>query len=71
MNVPRKQPSTWDEYDGAHRGSMDSTTTSVHWNLDGEQTQRGESSGMTRRLRERRYSHQHSLSAAPHRLLIY
>lgn len=26
-----KQPTTWDEYDGAHRGSVDSQGSRVHW----------------------------------------
>ncbi|CAI6333334.1 unnamed protein product [Periconia digitata] len=31
-NPNGNQPSTWDEYDGVHRGSIDSTTSSrVHW----------------------------------------
>ncbi|EOD44197.1 Amino acid transporter transmembrane [Neofusicoccum parvum] len=56
MNVPRKQPSTWDEYDGAHRGSFGSTTTSIQWNDEDERPARGESSGIAHRLRERRSS---------------
>ncbi|KAF2128614.1 hypothetical protein P153DRAFT_432220 [Dothidotthia symphoricarpi CBS 119687] len=34
MNINGKQPTTWDQYDGVHRGSVDSTgsqTSRVHW----------------------------------------
>jgi vesicular inhibitory amino acid transporter len=32
-NISGKRPSTWDEYDGVHRGSVDSTGSGsrVHW----------------------------------------
>jgi vesicular inhibitory amino acid transporter len=32
-DIGGKQPSTWDEYDGVHRGSVDSTDSGshVHW----------------------------------------
>ncbi|EKG15973.1 Amino acid transporter transmembrane [Macrophomina phaseolina MS6] len=53
MTNPRKQPTTWDEYDGTHRGSFDS---SIQWNDDDERPARGESSGFAHQLRERRSS---------------
>lgn len=31
MDIRGKQPSTWDEYDGVHRGSVDSTGSRVRW----------------------------------------
>ncbi|KAF2012856.1 hypothetical protein BU24DRAFT_374676 [Aaosphaeria arxii CBS 175.79] len=31
MDIQGKQPATWDEYDGVHRGSVDSTGSRVHW----------------------------------------
>ncbi|KAF4545233.1 Amino acid transporter [Lasiodiplodia theobromae] len=53
MNVPRKQPTTWDEYDG--RASFNSNT-SIQWNDDDERPPRAESSGFAHQLRERRSS---------------
>lgn len=52
MNVPRKQPTSWDEYDG--RASFNSNT-SIQWNDDDERPPRAESSGFAHQLRERRY----------------
>jgi len=31
MDIHHKQPTTWDEYDGTHRGSVDSQGSRVHW----------------------------------------
>lgn len=54
MTAPRKQPTTWDEYEGTHRGSFGSAT-SIQWNDDDERPARAESSGFAHQLRERRY----------------
>ncbi|KAF2785822.1 hypothetical protein K505DRAFT_380662 [Melanomma pulvis-pyrius CBS 109.77] len=43
MDINGKQPATWDEYDGAHRGSVDSTASRVHWD-ELERRPSGESS---------------------------
>lgn len=55
MTAPRKQPTTWDEYEGTHRGSFGSAT-SIQWNDDDERPARAESSGFAHQLRERRSS---------------
>ncbi|KAK8220976.1 transmembrane amino acid transporter protein-domain-containing protein [Phyllosticta capitalensis] len=60
MDVPRKQPTTWDEYDGVRAGSFESTASSrVQW--DEEPDRQGRSSHENNRLdghqlRERRSS---------------
>ncbi|KAL1616225.1 hypothetical protein SLS54_008518 [Diplodia seriata] len=56
MNVPRKQPTNWNEYDGAHRASFGSNTTSIQWAEDDDRPPRAESSGFAHQLRERRSS---------------
>ncbi|KAK8179610.1 vacuolar amino acid transporter-like protein 1 [Phyllosticta citribraziliensis] len=59
MDVPRKQPSTWDEYDGVRAGSFGSTASSrIQW--DEEPVRQGrsrENNGLEdHQLRERRSS---------------
>lgn len=46
MDIRGKQPSTWDEYDGVHRGSVDSTGSTasrVRWGADLERRESGQS----------------------------
>ncbi|KAF2868364.1 transmembrane amino acid transporter protein-domain-containing protein [Massariosphaeria phaeospora] len=46
MDIRGKQPSTWDQYDGVHRGSVDSTESRVHWD-ELERRPSGESGNTT------------------------
>ncbi|OAL51077.1 vacuolar amino acid transporter-like protein 1 [Pyrenochaeta sp. DS3sAY3a] len=70
MDINRgKQPSTWDDYDGGHRGSVDSTGSHVHWDQL-ERRPSGESASGTGRwvgrvgeLRRRRSSLSQQLGA--------
>ncbi|CAO2649472.1 Nn.00g068570.m01.CDS01 [Neocucurbitaria sp. VM-36] len=62
MDIRGKQPSTWDDYDGVHRGSVDSTGSRVQWDQL-ERRPSGESaagtgrwSGRVGELRRRRSS---------------
>ncbi|PVI02771.1 vacuolar amino acid transporter-like protein 1 [Periconia macrospinosa] len=60
-NSNRNQPSTWDEYEGVHRGSVDSTGSRVQWaQLDrhpsGQSTAGGGSPSRNGELRRRRSS---------------
>lgn len=67
MNINRNQPATWDQYDGVHRASVDSTGTQgsrVQWDAlhrrpsgDGDGESDGEGAGSPSRfgtLRRRR-----------------
>ncbi|KAJ4303010.1 hypothetical protein N0V90_001901 [Kalmusia sp. IMI 367209] len=66
MDIRGKQPSTWDEYDGVHRGSVDSTGSRVHWGEDLERRASGQSTATgagTARLRRRGSSISHGLHA--------
>ncbi|KAF2637843.1 hypothetical protein P280DRAFT_472005 [Massarina eburnea CBS 473.64] len=61
MDIRGKQPSTWDEYDGVHRGSVDSADSRVRWaDLDrthsGQSIPTASSPGQQGNLRRRRSS---------------
>ncbi|KAF2142712.1 uncharacterized protein K452DRAFT_226056 [Aplosporella prunicola CBS 121167] len=72
MDVPRKPPTTWDEYEGIRRGSFGSSTGShVQWE-DAPDQERGSpsradsSSGLANRLRQRRSSMSMRFSSIRH-----
>jgi vesicular inhibitory amino acid transporter len=67
MDIRGKQPATWDEYDGVHRGSVDSTgstSSRVRWGVgadlerreSGQSAATGTASGIEGRLLRRRGS---------------
>ena len=43
MDIRGNQPATWDDYDGVHRGSVDSTGSRVRWGEDLERRESGQS----------------------------
>ncbi|KAF1971830.1 hypothetical protein BU23DRAFT_535997 [Bimuria novae-zelandiae CBS 107.79] len=68
MDIRGKQPSTWDAYDGVHRGSVDSTGSRVRWGEDLEHRESSQSTatgaeGRLPALRRRRSSISQGLQA--------
>ncbi|KAF2750080.1 hypothetical protein M011DRAFT_483964 [Sporormia fimetaria CBS 119925] len=68
MDIRGSQPSTWSEYDGAHRGSVDSTETRVHWGDNEREAAAGSpsrhASGDLRRRRSSMTMRLHALGEA-------